>query len=74
MRQLTWMAEGKGRHDWGQTSLLAMIGHNLHCAAGKQRPLSDFTPFPNRTRREPDFVLDGKEGMNMLRKVFGNGR
>jgi hypothetical protein len=31
LREFMWMAEGKGRHDWDQTSLVACLLFNVAC-------------------------------------------
>ncbi len=65
------MAEARGRHDWGQTSLLACILFNANRGPG-QKALGpeDFNPYTAGKVKEPDIVLDAKEGMAFLKKVF----
>jgi len=49
LRELDWMADGKGRHDWSQTALQLALLTNINRPKGKPAVSADeFNPYAER--------------------------
>jgi hypothetical protein len=55
-----WMAEGRCRHDWDQTSLVACLLFNAHRDPDKTRAKTpqDFHPYPSRATKPRRIMAD----------------
>jgi hypothetical protein len=56
LRELHWMAEGRGNFDWEQTSLQAAIAINANRDPAKSRPVHPADLNPYATKRPPATV------------------
>ena len=54
MRELLWMAEGRGRECWAHTSTILALIANANRDPRKTRPFNpgDFDPYSAKDRRE----------------------
>jgi hypothetical protein len=53
MRELAWMADGRGRLEWSQTSWILAMMFNQHRDPKKTKPAGpdDFNPYAARKKR-----------------------
>lgn len=69
LRELLWMAEGRGREHWAHTSALLALLANVHRDPKKHRAFSpaDFNPYEALERRKPTAKT---RDLTILREVF----
>lgn len=73
LRELLWMAEGRGREHWAHTSALLALLANVHRDPKKHRAFSpaDFNPYEALERRKP--TAKAKD-LSILKEVFVDRR
>ena len=64
MRELAWMAEGRQRSAWQQTSAVLAMLVNVNKSKGSAAKPSEFDPFAEEERRQR------KQHVSVLRDVF----
>jgi hypothetical protein len=72
LRELFWMADGRGRDEWARTALLCSILANCHRDPKKKpRPYSpsEFNPFMRKAVKD-NTILITKENVHLLREAF----
>ena len=69
LRELLWMAEGRGKAEWAQTSTLLALLANAHRDPKKHgvfKP-ADFDPYQQRNQ---DVALPKTKDLSILKAVF----
>jgi hypothetical protein len=72
LRELLWMADGKGRDEWARTALVCSILANCHRDPKKKpRPYTpaEFNPFVKKDKRN-NMILITKDNVHLLREAF----
>jgi hypothetical protein len=72
LRELVWMAEGRGRDLWSHTSALLALIANVNRDPKKSRPLkpADFNPHAASLRKAPGGPVIKTKDLGILRQVF----
>ena len=70
LRELVWLAEARGNHDWEQTAAVLAMLANAH-RDPKKRPTpfkpSDFNPFAVERAEKPKVIL---KDLRILKRFF----
>ncbi len=74
MREISIMAQGRGRLEWNQTSeLLALIRNVNRGPKDKALTAEDFNPYAEKKEPAKPVLISKKEGFALLKALFIKG-